>query len=154
MDFNYPRAHFTTKSILFRGASAFILASLRNGVIYFLLGRICTSLIYYSLGKTLPTPLAFLQGYLISTVRLFTLENFTIPHSDFNFCVFGPLQIAFLHLISLDVNRLNVRRKIILCCSGSSFSEHIPRTLAPKLFLFANQQPASNPPTHLMAGER
>ena len=38
--------------------------------------------------------------------------------------------------------------------SGSSFSEYIPRTLAPRLFLFANQQPASNPPTHLMVEER
>lgn len=90
------------------------------------------------------------------------LFNFYIPTLHFGNSYYHSLRFKFLcplcitspHLLSLDVNWLNVERKIILCCSGSSFSEHTPRTLAPKLFLFAKQQPASNPPTHLMVGER
>ena len=117
-------------------------------MIYSLLWWIGTSLIYCSLGKTLLIPLIFLQDYLIFTCYLFTMENLTITSSNFNLCVCSPLRIISSHLLSLYVNWLNVERKITLCCSGSSLSEHTPRTLAPKLFLFANQQTASNPPTH------
>lgn len=151
MGFNCPLTYFTTESDLFQGIHVHSYTP-QNQVIYCPLWWICTSLIYCSLSKTLPIPLIFLQDYLISTFHHFTLENLTITYSDLNFC--HPLQITSPHLLSLDVNWLNIERKIILCCSGSSFSEHTPRTLAPKLFLFANQQPASNPPTHLMVGER
>lgn len=136
------------ESILFRGIH------IQNGVTYYLLWRICTSLIYYSLGKTLPILLLSVQDDLISTCHLFTLDNLTITYSDLYLCIYSLSWTPSSHLLSLYVNWLDVERKITLCCSGSSFSEYTPRTLAPKLFLFANQQPASSPPTHLMVEER
>lgn len=141
MAFNYPLVQFTLKSILFQGTHIHSCTP-QNGVTYCLLWWICTSLTYCSLGKTLPITLLFLHC------------GKSITSSDLNLSVYSLLRITSPHLLSLYVNWLNVERKITLCCSGSSFSEHTPRTLAPKLFLFANQQPASNPPTHLMVEER
>lgn len=141
------------ESVLFRGIHIHSLTP-QNKVTYYLLWWICTSLIYYSLGKTLPILLLSVQDDLISTCHFLTLDTLIITYSDLHLCIYSISWTPSPHLLSLYVNWLDVERKITLCCSSSSFSEYTPKTLAPKLFLFANQQPASNPPTHLMVEER